>query len=81
MRYTEAAAWQVLSALQYLHLHGVVYRDLKPENILMHESGHIMLTDFDLSYNRGKTDVQLHKPTNTLPQLSPVKPRRVRLIG
>jgi serine/threonine protein kinase len=23
--------------------------DLKPENILLHSSGHIMLTDFDLS--------------------------------
>lgn len=28
---------------------GFIYRDLKPENILMHASGHIMLTDFDLS--------------------------------
>ena len=39
----------VLVALEYLHLQGIVYRDLKPENILMHESGHIVLTDFDLS--------------------------------
>jgi len=28
---------------------GFIYRDLKPENILMHESGHIKLSDFDLS--------------------------------
>lgn len=42
-------AAEVLSALEYLHLLGFVYRDLKPENILLHESGHIMLTDFDLS--------------------------------
>jgi protein-serine/threonine kinase len=39
----------VLLALEYLHFNGVVYRDLKPENILMRESGHIVLTDFDLS--------------------------------
>lgn len=42
-------AAEVLLALEYLHLMGFVYRDLKPENILMHESGHIRLTDFDLS--------------------------------
>ncbi|GMI92246.1 hypothetical protein HRI_002893900 [Hibiscus trionum] len=40
---------EVLLALEYLHMFGVVYRDLKPENILVREDGHIMLTDFDLS--------------------------------
>ncbi|XP_050371017.1 serine/threonine-protein kinase D6PKL1-like [Argentina anserina] len=40
---------EVLLALEYLHMHGVVYRDLKPENILVRDDGHIMLTDFDLS--------------------------------
>ncbi|KAL0921080.1 hypothetical protein M5K25_008112 [Dendrobium thyrsiflorum] len=40
---------EVLLALEYLHLLGVIYRDLKPENILIREDGHIMLTDFDLS--------------------------------
>ena len=28
---------------------GIVYRDLKPENILIQHSGHVTLTDFDLS--------------------------------
>ena len=42
-------AAEVLLALQYLHLQGFIYRDLKPENILLHTSGHIKLTDFDLS--------------------------------
>ncbi|CAH9138431.1 unnamed protein product [Cuscuta epithymum] len=40
---------EVLLALEYLHMMGVVYRDLKPENIMVREDGHIMLTDFDLS--------------------------------
>ncbi|KAF5473595.1 hypothetical protein F2P56_010195 [Juglans regia] len=40
---------EVLLALEYLHMLGVVYRDLKPENILVRDDGHIMLTDFDLS--------------------------------
>ncbi|TMW57151.1 hypothetical protein Poli38472_003076 [Pythium oligandrum] len=43
-------AAEVLVALEYLHLHDVIYRDLKPENILVHESGHIMLSDFDLAH-------------------------------
>ena len=42
-------AAEVTAALEYLHLMGYIYRDLKPENILLHESGHIMLSDFDLS--------------------------------
>ncbi len=45
----------MLIALQYLHLLGFVYRDLKPENILLHHTGHVLLTDFDLSYCQGKT--------------------------
>lgn len=68
---------QVLAALRYLHLLGIVYRDLKPENILMHASGHIMLTDFDLSYNRGKTTVSLHKPsTSSAPSTPSSSPAR-----
>ncbi|MCJ1347038.1 hypothetical protein MMC31_005259 [Peltigera leucophlebia] len=42
-------AAEVTAALEYLHLMGFIYRDLKPENILLHQSGHIMLWDFDLS--------------------------------
>lgn len=56
-------AAEVICALEYLHLLGYIYRDLKPEStifilstwcftildILLHSSGHIMVTDFDLS--------------------------------
>lgn len=42
-------AAEVIAALEYLHLMGFIYRDLKPENILLHESGHLLLSDFDLS--------------------------------
>jgi serine/threonine protein kinase len=41
---------EILLALEYLHLHGVIYRDLKPENIMIRADGHLILTDFDLSY-------------------------------
>ncbi|KAI7870994.1 kinase-like domain-containing protein [Spinellus fusiger] len=53
-------AAEVTAALEYLHLQGHIYRDLKPENILLHQSGHIMLTDFDLSkgsHPPGRPDV------------------------
>ncbi|MCL7030805.1 hypothetical protein MKW94_009144 [Papaver nudicaule] len=42
-------AAEVLVALEYLHMLGIIYRDLKPENILVRSDGHIMLSDFDLS--------------------------------
>ncbi|KAJ7531913.1 hypothetical protein O6H91_14G064200 [Diphasiastrum complanatum] len=52
-KFSEAAikfyAAEVLSALEYLHMRGIIYRDLKPENILVQDDGHIILTDFDLS--------------------------------
>ena len=53
-RFSEAHARfytaEVLLALQYLHLLGFIYRDLKPENVLLQGTGHVLLTDFDLSF-------------------------------
>ncbi|KAI3449931.1 hypothetical protein Pfo_006596 [Paulownia fortunei] len=40
---------EIICALEHLHDQGIVYRDLKPENILVQQSGHVTLTDFDLS--------------------------------
>ncbi|PKU82168.1 Protein kinase G11A [Dendrobium catenatum] len=68
-------AAEVVVALEYMHMLGIIYRDLKPENVLVRADGHIMLTDFDLSL---KADlgcspaaqlIRSHQPT--LPSSSP----------
>uniref|UniRef100_A0A803LGW8 non-specific serine/threonine protein kinase n=1 Tax=Chenopodium quinoa TaxID=63459 RepID=A0A803LGW8_CHEQI len=43
-------AAEVVIGLEYLHCLGIIYRDLKPENILLQKNGHLVLTDFDLSF-------------------------------
>ncbi|KAL6585458.1 hypothetical protein OROMI_002102 [Orobanche minor] len=60
---------EVLLALEYLHMLGIVYRDLKPENILVREDGHIMLTDFDLSL-RCSVNPTLIRSSPELPRIS-----------
>ncbi|KAF7804324.1 serine/threonine-protein kinase D6PKL1 [Senna tora] len=69
--FTEPAARfyvaEVLLALEYLHMLGVVYRDLKPENILVREDGHIMLTDFDLSLRCAVSPTLLKSSVDTDP--------------
>ncbi|CAM8912085.1 unnamed protein product [Rhodiola kirilowii] len=57
-------AAEVLMALEYLHMLGIVYRDLKPENILVRSDGHIMLTDFDLCLRSTSTPT-LQSPDDT----------------
>nr|AML78540.1 putative LOV domain-containing protein [Xeronema callistemon] len=43
-------AAEVIIGLEYLHCQGIIYRDMKPENILLQKDGHVVLTDFDLSF-------------------------------
>ena len=40
---------EIICALEHLHSMGIAYRALKPENVLIQQSGHVTLTDFDLS--------------------------------
>ncbi|XP_074579362.1 serine/threonine-protein kinase D6PK-like [Curcuma longa] len=58
---------EILLALEYLHMLGIIYRDLKPENVLVREDGHIMLSDFDLSL-RCAVNPTLIKSSNPDPE-------------
>ncbi|KAL7615262.1 hypothetical protein Lser_V15G08239 [Lactuca serriola] len=79
-RFDEAAvrfyASEIVVALEYLHMMGIIYRDLKPENVLVRSDGHIMLTDFDLCLKcedsttpklvQGQDQLSISSPSTTL---------------
>ncbi|VDM23145.1 unnamed protein product [Hydatigera taeniaeformis] len=43
---------EVICGLEYLHSKEIIHLDIKPENILLADTGHILITDFDSSYDR-----------------------------
>jgi len=71
---------EILCALEHLHTMGIAYRDLKPENVLIQQSGHVTLTDFDLSRKLShKTVRTLTVEDNRIHHESQRKTRRWRI--
>ncbi|GAA0158851.1 hypothetical protein LIER_15773 [Lithospermum erythrorhizon] len=71
---------EIICALENLHGMGIVYRDLKPENILIQQSGHVTLTDFDLSCNlisKAPSTTEMCPTTAKNPQKKKPKSARV----
>ncbi|KAL1539585.1 serine/threonine-protein kinase UCN [Salvia divinorum] len=70
---------EIVCALQHLHQQGIVYRDLKPENILVQQSGHVTLTDFDLSRDLPPANTRQMKSKSA--RVSPANERSNSFVG
>ncbi|KAM3183055.1 hypothetical protein ACTXT7_011104 [Hymenolepis weldensis] len=44
-------AAEIMCGLEYIHWREIVHRDIKPKNILLSQTGHAIITDFDLAYD------------------------------
>jgi serine/threonine protein kinase len=50
--------YELLSAVEHCHRHGIVHRDIKPENVLLSErNGHVVLIDFGTAKDLIQTDL------------------------
>ena len=65
-------AWQLASAVAYLHEHGILYRDLKPQNIGIDSAGRLQLFDLGLCRQLPRDA----KATDELYEMSGVGTRR-----
>ena len=63
---------EILCALHHLHSLGIAYRDLKPENVLIQNTGHVTLTDFDLSRKLTPKTVKTAPTAKTVPTVKTV---------
>ncbi|KAM3180273.1 hypothetical protein ACTXT7_016609 [Hymenolepis weldensis] len=42
---------EIMCGLEYIHKKNIVHRDIKLKNILLSQTGHAIITDFDLAHN------------------------------
>jgi serine/threonine-protein kinase len=75
---------EVLTALDYIHRHGVIHRDLKPENIMVaagdaeHPGETIKLIDFGLAGQEGARRLTFARLTQVMGTPSYISPEQVK---
>ena len=60
--------YNLLLALDYIHLQEHMHRDLKPGNILINSSGHVKLTDFGIASTKANTNSFIGSPLWMAPE-------------
>ncbi len=67
---------QLLSALSYAHLRGVIHRDIKPANLMVTSRGVVKLMDFGIA--KSEVQAQLTRPGTTMGSLHYMSPEQMR---
>lgn len=62
---------QIVSGIEYIHMHNVAHRDLKPENLLLDANKDIKIVDFGLSnsYDSAKLKTPCGSPCYAAPEM------------
>lgn len=72
---------QILSALQYSHVHDITHRDIKPSNIMIMPNGHVMVTDFGIARLESSELTQVGTAIGTPSYMSPEQCMGQRVDG
>jgi serine/threonine protein kinase len=62
---------QLLDALEYAHLHGVIHRDLKPSNVMRCPDGRIRVLDFGIARRRDSQITATRSGMGTVDYMAP----------
>jgi serine/threonine-protein kinase len=71
-------AREILSALDYMHRHGVVHRDLKPENIMLGAGDRIKIIDFGIASCAGSRRLTFGKLSQVMGSPDYISPEQLK---